>query len=218
MSASDLPGAAWGEGRKAPSFYALGDPLVGNPALAPEDSNGIDVEWSMPLGGNGLRMSIGAYRYDYENLIDFDFATFQLVNRSVVETRGAELELRGRAGEYFEWSLYVSAHRNEVDGVDDGLLHRPKSTAGGTIDWQINDDWKLFAVAAFEDDRPSSSVPGGVEQLPSTLRFDVTVHRTLGQNRDLVLAVDNVADRDWEAVAGIPSPGRQARLSVSQRF
>ena len=34
---------SWGEGFKLPSFFALASPLVGNPGLVPEKSNGWDV-------------------------------------------------------------------------------------------------------------------------------------------------------------------------------
>jgi outer membrane cobalamin receptor len=210
--------ASWGEGRKSPSFYALGNPLIGNPDLKPEDSEGWDLELSFPLGGNGPRLTLSAYQYDYTNLIDFDFTIFSLVNRSSVDTQGVELRLDGEFASNVDWTVWVATQENEVEGVENALLHRPELTAFGEVSWQANDQWEFRASAQYVDDRPSSSVPGGYETLSSYTNVSAVAGYKLTARAKIHLIADNLFDNDYEAVAGFPSPGRQFRVSVRQQF
>jgi vitamin B12 transporter len=208
----------WGEGRKSPSFYALGNPLIGNPDLKPEDSEGWDIEFSFPLGSNATRLTLSAYQYDYTNLIDFDFTVFKLVNRSSVETRGVELRLDGEFASDIAWAVWVAGHENEVEGVKDALLHRPELTAFGEVRWQANERLEFYASAQYVDDRPSSSVPGGFETLSSYTSVNAVASYALTAKTGIHIIADNLFDIDHEAVAGFPSPGRQFRVSVRQQF
>jgi len=209
---------SWGEGRKSPSFYALGDPLIGNPDLKPEDSEGWDIELSTPLGSSAIRLTLSAYQYDYTNLIDFDFTIFKLVNRSNVDTRGAELRLDGEFATNLSWSVFATTHENKVEGVEDSLLHRPGFTAGASVSWQASEKLEFYASAHHEDERPSTSVPGGFEMLSSFTRFNAVASYALTARTKIHLSADNLFDSDYEAVAGFPSPGRQFRVRVRQKF
>jgi vitamin B12 transporter len=209
---------SWGKGRKAPSFYALGDPLIGNPDLEPEDSEGWDIELSTPLGSSGIHLTLAAYQYDYTNLIDFDFTIFKLVNRSGVDTQGASLRLDGEFATNWRWSVYTTTFENEVEGVKDVLLHRPEFTAGGSVSWQASEKLEFFALAQYEDDRLSSSVPGGFETLNSYTRVNAVASYKLMEKTKIHLIADNLFDAEYEAMAGFPSPGRQFRVSVRQQF
>ena len=54
--------ASWAEGFKLPSFFALGEPNVGNPDLRPEKSRGFDVGIEQPLANGKGRVSLTYYR------------------------------------------------------------------------------------------------------------------------------------------------------------
>jgi len=208
----------WGEGRKAASFYALGHPLVGNPDLEPEDSSGWDIELAIPLIGDALEMSFAGYRYNYSNLIDFDFSTFQLVNRSEVDIHGIEIQFSGSSRDLIRWQISAATNKNEVDGISNALLHRPEFSAGAWIYWTPNINWGLLFSAKYEGSRQSSSVPGGYETLPSFTRFDVALSRKFERDLELQLALDNLFDKEYEAEAGFVSAGRQIRLGLRRRF
>jgi len=209
---------AWGKGRKAASFFALGDPLVGNELLEPEDSEGVDFEIEFQLGKGWPTLELSGYRYEYSNLIDFDFSLFQLVNRGRVDTKGAELRISDVDGQSLDWAVFIATHRNEVDGTNNALLHRPNTTAGADITWQIGRRWSVYTGVKYEGDRLSSSVPGGFESLPSVVRLDTTLTQHLSDELDVQFAIYNVTDKYYEAVAGIPSTGRQFRLLLRQQF
>ena len=208
----------WGEGRKAPSFFALGNPLVGNPELEPIDSSGWDISLTIPLAGDALGMNVAVYQYRYTNLIDFDWTVFRLVNRSKVDMQGLELQFTGAIGDPFRWQISASMNENEVNGEEDGLLHRPEHVASAWLYWTPNDLWEAMFSAKYEGSRPSSSVPGGPETLPSFTRFDVAVSRMVWNGLRVQLALDNLFDEEYEFEAGFPSPGRQLRLGLRKDF
>jgi outer membrane cobalamin receptor len=210
--------AAWGEARKAPSFYALGDPLVGNPSLEPEDSEGFDIRFDLPIRNSGLHLSLSGYRFEYTNLVDFDFVTFQLVNRTEVNTNGFEARLQGDVGDRVSWSLFAATSNNDVDGVENALLHRPERSAGGLVSVQPGSNWTIVTSATYEGRRPSSSIPGGAVSLDSYTRFNLALSRDLNDHLTLRIAVDNLFDTEFEAVAGFPAPGRQLRVGLQQTF
>src|SRR4051812_47158158 len=82
--------AHWSEGFKPPSFFALGDPIVGNPALRPETSRSREAGWEMATPCVHAQASVYDTRYDA--LVDFDPDTFHMVNREGARVRGAELQ------------------------------------------------------------------------------------------------------------------------------
>jgi outer membrane cobalamin receptor len=77
------------DGYKLPSLYALGHPLIGNTALKPEEGRSIEAGLEWPLPDGALELTL--FDNHFHNLVDFDTATFQLVNRARVETRGFEV-------------------------------------------------------------------------------------------------------------------------------
>lgn len=210
--------AAWGEARKSPSFYALGDPLVGNPDLEAEDSDGVDLSTTLPLGRGVLSLTLSAYRYRYANLIDFDFGAFELVNRSEVDTRGLELALDGTLTESVKWSAFAAVHENEVDGIDDALLHRPEFSAGAAVLWSPNERATLSASLQHEGERPSSSIPRGAETLQPYSRVDASLVLRLTPSLDLRVGIANLFAAEYEVVVGTPAPERQVRVGFRQSF
>ena len=77
------------EGFKPPSFFALGDPLVGNPDLRPESSQNVEIGWDAFRDGASIQVT--AFRNRYRDLVDFDPASFRMVNRSGARSSGVEL-------------------------------------------------------------------------------------------------------------------------------
>jgi len=85
--------ANWGEGFHLPSFFALGNPIVGNPNLKPETSKSFDIGASQSLWNKHVEVGVTYFDNRYRNLIDFDAGPPpQLVNRSNVTARGVEVD------------------------------------------------------------------------------------------------------------------------------
>src|SRR5690606_7752444 len=73
-------GTAW----KAPSFYALANPFVGNPDLEPESGSSVELGLEQSFAGDGT-LAVTVFRSRYRNLIDFVPGDVpRLENRSIV--------------------------------------------------------------------------------------------------------------------------------------
>lgn len=222
--AYDLPGRparvhlTWGEGFKLPSLFALGDPLVGNPALQSETSD----SWELGLSSTHLdgraQWQLAVFDQRFSNLIDFDATTFMMVNRSRVDTSGFEINASFRAAEH--WLL--SAHATQVDidvrDSDVELRHRPEHTGGLGVEWTPSESWGAYLGAHYVGHRLDSSVPTGALTLPGYHSVDLTVRHQLRDDLALSLALDNLTDEAFEAVIGFPDLGRRIRFSVRGTF
>ncbi|MFP5284913.1 MAG: TonB-dependent receptor plug domain-containing protein, partial [Thermoanaerobaculia bacterium] len=206
-------GRAW----KQPSFFALASPpqLGGNPDLAPEVVLGGDlgVERAFAVA----RLEAGATLFDnrYDDLIDFDFATFTHLNRSEVEAKGVELSLGWRPVEGL--AVHAQATWQEVEDLTTRarLRHRPKWVGGTRIDWRPVPrlDLQLDAQAT------SQSFD---EQIPVPERDTVAGYGLVGLAGSWRLTerwqirgrLDNLADREHETLIGFPGPGRSFRMGL----
>ena len=82
----------YSQGFKLPSFFALGNPIVGNSELQSEESESWEVGFENSLCENKGTISASWFITDFENAIDFDEGPPpSLVNRSNVTSQGVEL-------------------------------------------------------------------------------------------------------------------------------
>src|SRR3569833_1122196 len=123
---------SWGKAFKLPSFYSLGNPIVGDPTLKPEEAENVEVGVTQSLWDFG-RWKMEAYATNYRDLIDFrPGAVPKLVNLSTVHTRGIEtsLDLPWQTFTFTPRLSYTNA-RNQATGA--ALRDVPSWLAGGTL-------------------------------------------------------------------------------------
>jgi vitamin B12 transporter len=208
--------ASWSNGHKQPSFYSLGDTLVGNPDLKVETSETSEIGIQQSLGT--FSASLTAFRTEYEDLIDFDFTTFRLVNRSQAQIDGMEGSLSWSATPSL--SAKVNATLTDIDlGEEETtLLYRPEEYGGVQVTWQLQQRWSLHAQAQFVGKREGSSVPTGQVTLDSYERLDIALSHAFNEQTTLFGAVDNVTDEDYQEAVGFPNAGTQVRFGASVAF
>ncbi|MEN3748397.1 TonB-dependent receptor [Sphingomonas sp. HF-S3] len=196
-------------GYKRPSLYALGHPLIGNPALAPETSHSLDagIEAALPAG----RVSLTLFDNRFRDLIDFDPVQFRLVNRARVGTRGIEGALSLTLGG--PWSLSGAITYLSLDS-DTPLRGRPEWRGTLRLGWDKG-PWRADATLRANSDWNDSSIPTGARVTPGHAEADIGVAYRLTDRVRLRLTARNLGDnRSWDAV-GTPAPGRSGRLSIS---
>jgi outer membrane cobalamin receptor len=209
--------ANWGTGFKLPSFFALGSPLIGEPALRPEKSESFDVGVIRQIGTTA-ELAVTAFDNDYEDLIDFDPDTFRSVNRDRVTTRGVEL-----AGAWApSAALGLRAHATwtdiDVEGSDRVLLQRPDWRGGAALRWAPRANWLLDLDWLYVGEVFDSSVPTGQVTLDDYHRVDLNLGWQATGRLRIALAVDNLLDADYEEAVGFPAAGVRPRLSAGYRF
>ena len=150
--------ASWGEGFKLPSFFALGNALVGNPDLRPETSSNWELGLSQSALDERLDFTITGFDNRFEDLIDFDFELFTNVNRDRVDTRGFELASTFRPVAGLQLGAYLSHTDIDVKTSDVSLRQRPEWRGGVNVDWaplealRIRLDW-LYVGETFDSSR-----------------------------------------------------------------
>lgn len=210
--------ASVANGYKRPSFYSLGDSIVGNPSLRSESS--VSTEFGLERQGlNGrVVLSAAVFSAKYSELIDFDFNSFRLINRSEVEIKGAEISVRVRPLRALLVSMNFTASSIDPQDGGDALLYRPERYGFVGLDWELSSAWALYASAPFVGRRYGSSVPTGTVVLPSSSVVDLVLSRRQTPRTSWFVAIDNLFDAAYEQTPGFPANGARARFGVVQTF
>lgn len=207
--------ANWGEGFKLPSFFALGHPLVGNPDLRPEtvETRDTGIEYTR----DKVSASFSYFDHRFRDLIDFDSETFANVNRERVDTSGAEVEMEWQVQENLDLRLHGTYTDIDVLSSDTTLLGRPQSTYGISAHYDLSGQWQFNASFARVDERYAVSRYTGSDvmaTLDAYNRLDASATWRIMPQLRLGLAVENLADEDYDTDIGFPGVGRTAKLNL----
>ena len=209
---------SWGKGFKLPSFYSLGNALVGNSNLIPEKSDGIEFNFSGRNSSNKIQYDLTLFTIKYKNLIDFDSTTFSLVNRSKLNTDGIELS----AKYFFSNSLSVSSHatyiHSDLDVANAVLRHRPDWKGGINLEWVLKPNLYINLDSTYTDDRYDSSVVTGNRVLSSYTKFDLSTHYKINSYIDFSLSIDNLFDKNYQESIGFLARGITPKATLSIKF
>ncbi|MCB1054514.1 MAG: TonB-dependent receptor [Acidobacteria bacterium] len=205
---------SYGEGFRAPSLGELFFPFSGNPQLAPETSRSVET---------GLEQRAGAWRFDVAvfdqrlvDLIQFDPQTFVNENVGEARIRGAEAVVEwGRRR--FRARLTATHLDTEDRATGEGLLRRPRQSAGLVLTWQPA-AWTVELLGRYTGDRQdldpvtfARSTNPAYTVADLTLRWNARRWQPYGR-------VLNLADETYEEALGFPAPGRTVVAGVSFAF
>jgi outer membrane receptor protein involved in Fe transport len=204
----------WSDGFKPPSFFALGDALVGNPDLRDESSRNAEIGFETT--GKPGTARVTAFSTRYRDLVDFDPVAFRMVNRTSAKIAGFETWVafsisRGLRVE----GAYTY---QDVDLAEAGarLRNRPNHRASGSLAVS-REGWSGRLVATYVGSTVDFSVPTGEVRLPGFATMDASVERRFGRWR-AGLAFDNLLDKRYEQFVGYPAAGLRVRASVRAAF
>lgn len=216
--------ASWGRGFKLASFFALARPIVGNPDLRPERSNGFDVSVRQSLWEDRLNARLTYFQIDVDGLIDFNAETFRLENLADATSRGAELEVNALLHPTLQLSIhttYVDAS-GKVEGESGSrrLRNRPRWRGGFGLTWSPVDVIEAHLQALFVGDTLDTSAPTGPDpvRLSGYQRFDLALAWQATDWIGVFLAIDNLTDSQYEEVLGFPAVGIRPRAGVELRL
>jgi outer membrane cobalamin receptor len=208
-------------GFKLPSFFVLGSPpaLGGNPDLDPETGWSFDLGVDHRFAAAPLATSLVAFHSRYEDLIDFDFATFAFVNRSEVEADGVEASLAWTPTAPLE--LRANATWQDVEDGDTGerLRNRPEWIGGLRLTWRPLAGRLRLAVDgqwASESVDTAPTVPGR-DSVAGYQLFGAAAAYTIAERWEAHARIDNLADKEYETFIGFPGPERSYRIGLRYR-
>lgn len=207
--------AGWAEGFKLPSFYSLGNPLVGNPALRPERSRTFQAAGAaeLPAGLGSAKLTL--FHTRVRDIVDFDPGPPPLlVNRGTLRTQGGEASVTLMPAPGWELSGFVAlADADLSDG--EPVRDRPRWRAGGSVAWQ-GEGWTFRAAARHVGGLLDSALPTGDVRLDGGTTIDLGADWQPAGGVTLSLDLENLADRTIRTRVGTPEPGR--RLFASLRL
>ena len=218
FSKSTVASISWGKGFKLPSFYSLGNALVGNSELVPEKSEGAEFNLSGRSNSNKFQYSLNLFSVEYKNLIDFDAATFTLVNRSKLNTNGFELLAKYSFLDRFSIQSYATYIHSDLDVAGTALRHRPDWKGGIVFQWDIKPNFYFNLDSNFTDDRYDSSVVTGNRVLSSHTKFDLSTHYQFNSNIHFNFSIDNLFDRNYQESIGFLARGITPKASLTIKF
>jgi outer membrane cobalamin receptor len=214
-AAADL-GDGWrvegsaGSSFKAPSFYALANPLVGNPRLRPESGQRADL--ALAWRTDHTRLRLAGFVARYSDLIDFVFQPAPaLVNRGRVAVDGVMASLGQDMGPVrLDLAVQHVWPRDRSDGS--GLLLRPRWRANAALRWQASRRAVVHLTAGQVGARDDESVPTGRQRLSPYVQMSGEVSWQASRALTLRLAGDNLLDAQWQDAVGFPAPPLRLRL------
>ncbi len=212
--------ASAGRAFKLASFFALASPpaLGGNPDLEPETSVGVDLGLEHDFRAADLRLGVTLFANRFEDLVDFDFDTFNHVNRSEVDSQGVELTLAWRPTDRFSIAGDVTWQEVEDQATGQPLLRRPDWNGSLRVMWEPSEDVSLWLAIEGTSVLPDQQIP--VPEITSAVGYGLA-HLAgswqLHPHWQLRARVDNLLDESYETLIGFPGPGRSVRLALRFR-
>lgn len=206
---------SWGEGFKLPSFYALGEPNVGNPDLLPETSQGFDVGVEQGLLKGKLQMSLTYFWNQYRDLIDFSPELFLLINRDLVKDQGVEFEANVSASKALQFNGYVSYLDAKIIDSPEKLRDRPRWRGGIGFQWEPFSNTELRLDTVWVGERADFQLP--VPQMDTAEAYSTTnlvFNQKLNRDFSAYLRIDNLFNNKYQNFIGFPDPGFFARVGV----
>ena len=211
--------ANWGEGFKLPSFFALGNPIVGNPGLNAETSSSYEVKVEQEFPENIFVFSAAYFFSEYKNLIDLDEGPPpSLVNRNAVEINGIELQLRTK--QIYNTVITCNLSYIETDIIDSEqqLRNRPKWLANLVLLWMPAKNIELFLNANYVGEFLDSSIPTGDRMLGDYIVVDTSLTVFLRKNIEAYVAINNLFNEEYEQFVGFSAPGIRPTFGLKWKF
>jgi len=210
----------YGEGFKLPSFYALGNPLVGDATLRTERSRGWEagIRASDPEGTWNVRLSYFDLRV--KDLIDFNDMTFALENQQRLISRGVELEFDVHPTERVDLRAGGTYNHTRFRGSSVEPEHRPRWRGFAELAYRPIDTLELSLRALVVSSSKASSFRTSprVDTLNGYERFDVRAGWTACEGLELFLEIQNLTNSTPREAVGFEAPGIAPRAGLILRL
>ena len=207
-----------GRGFKLPAFFSKADPVIGNPDLDSERSLGWDVGFDARLWGDRILLTASYFEIRVKDLIDFDFGSFQLVNRDEVHSKGVEVGLMAFLPFDLVFNGSLTRVRTNIQDSSDRLRRRPRWRTSADLQWTPHERVELGLTSVWVGSTYDESNPTGPVKLDDYVRFDFRGQVRVFREISLYLAIDNLFDEDFEEAVGVPSMGIRPRAGIRAVF
>ena len=203
--------SSYGQGFHAPTLADLYYPGFSNPDLQPERS--ASVEFGLDGRRGGWSWGLAGFSTDFDDLIQFDFTTFQPFNTGSARSRGIEAETRWtHGGLALDWNGTLLDTEDRDSGKE--LLRRPRESSNLLATWRTG-ALTLHAEGRYVGER----LDVGDVRLPSytVAAFGAAYRIDAAHGLEPYARIENLFDHEYEEAAGFPAPGRRYVAGIALR-
>ncbi len=209
---------SYGKGFKAPSLFQLFSSF-GDPTLDAQKSKGWDAGIEQALLNDRLKVGVTYFRNDFDDLVDFDFATSTYKNIAEAKTKGFEATASAKPTDNLTFiaSYTRTDTEDEVTGLK--LLRRAKHKYSVRANYRFlnkgNLNIGLLHVGDRDDIDPASFARTEVDDynlVTAAASYDIT------ERLEIFGRVENLLDEDYQEVAGYGTPNISGYIGLKLSF
>lgn len=215
--------ANYGTGFRAPSLFELYAPGYGNSALQAEKSKGGDVGIEQELLGEKLTVGATCFQTNYDNLIQYDFATWQYAQATGESTtQGMESFVRFKPLSALDLKLaYTYTDAKDASGAR--LTRRPMNKASLSASYRFSEKLRgnvdLLWVGERDEISFARDMYGNrVYTLDPYTVVNVAGTYALTPHLDLYGRIDNLLNEQYEEAWSYATPGFSVYGGVKFHF
>jgi len=215
--------AAYGTGFRAPSLFELYAPYYGNTTLEAEESKGWDVGVEQELLGGSLTLGATYFQTKFDNLIQYDFATWRYEQATGETTvRGVESFLRWSPWAALDLTAthtYTDTENASGERLSRRPLNKASLGAGYRFSQRLRGNLHLLWVGE-RDESPYARDKDGnrVYTLDAYTVVNLAARYALSPNLDLYGRIDNLFDEKYEEAWSYATPGISGHVGVKYHF
>jgi vitamin B12 transporter len=198
-----------GTGFKAPSLFQLYS-AYGSEDLDPEKSTGFDIGIEQFIDEKRVSVGLTYFYNTFEDMIDFDTATYSYMNIAEARTQGIEIFTHFNPAAYFTGRLWYTYTDTEDETTGEDLLRRPRHKFG--LSGNVNYPEKLNITPSIvyvgkRDDLDFGTYPAARAVLDSYVLCDVAAAYDVFRHFQAFFKVNNLFDQQYKPVLGYDAPG-----------
>ncbi len=211
---------SYGTGFKAPSLYQLYS-SYGDQNLKPEESTGWDIGIEQSFIGEKLKGDFAYFNNDFENMVDYNAATYRYSNVAKAKSHGVELSASLRATELltFRGSYTYTKTEDKATGLE--LLRRAKNKFGFDANHRFGENGNINLNLIYVGKRADMNYatrPTTRLTMPGYMVTNLAASYGLTKNFQIIGRIDNLFNRDYQEVVGYGTPGICAFGGIEASF
>jgi vitamin B12 transporter len=209
---------SFGTGFKAPSLYQLYS-QYGYEELDPEESTGWETGFEQAIVRGMLSVGTTWFSNDFDNMIDFNSATYQYSNIARARSKGFEAFLNARPAE----GLVIQGNYTFTDTKDlltgQALIRRAKHKFGINVNYEFTENADLNFNLRYAGKRPVNDfVTYARIWLDGYVTADIAGSYKLTNQIKLFGRIENLFNSDYEEISGYGTRGISAYGGVRISF
>ena len=209
-----------GSAFKAPSLSQLYS-QYGDPELDPEKSLGFDLGVEQHVNADKLILGTTFFHSTIDDLISFNSETFKSENIGRARLQGLENFVRLNFSDNTSLRLNYTLTQAQDRELDQELLRRARHKFGATLGVAPISKLKLNAGVHYvgaRSDTDFSTFPAERVRLGGYALADLAASYALYENVELTTRVENMFDRDYQAVLGYGTAGAAVFGAIKVSF